>query len=51
MVTKKDVEKLFRLDSVLFSRNIIIVLLFKERRILIACFKCRKFKYKAKDYI
>ena len=51
MATKEDVEKLLRIDSVLFSRGAIVVSPFEERRTLVACFKCRRFRYRARDCI
>jgi len=48
---KEDIEKLLRLDSVLFSRDIILVSPFKERRTLVACFKYKRFRYRARDCI
>ena len=51
VVMKEDVEKLLRLDSVSFSGGVILVSLFKEQRTLVACFKCKRFRYRARDCI
>ena len=49
MATKEDAEKLLRIDSMSFSGGAIVVLLFEERRTLVACFKCRRFGHRARD--
>ena len=49
VATKENIEKLLRLNSVLFSRGMILVLLFKEQYTPVACFKYKRFGYKAKD--
>ena len=51
VVIKEDAEKLLRLDSISFSGGIIIVSLFKEQYTLVVYFKCRRFRYRARDYI
>lgn len=51
VVTKEDMEKLLRIDSVSFSGGAIVVLPFKERRTPVACFKCRRFGHRARDCI
>ena len=48
---KEDIEKLLISDNVLFRGGVIIILPFKERRTPIACYKCRRFRYRARDYI
>jgi len=48
---KEDIEKLLTANNVLFRGGAIIILLFKERRTLIACYKYRRFRYRARDYI
>ena len=51
VATKEEVEKLLILDNVMFSRGGIIVSPFKERRTPVAYFKCRRFGYRAPNYI
>ena len=51
VATKEDIEKLFRMDSVLFSGGAIVVSLFEERRTLVTYFKCKRFRYRARDYM
>ena len=51
VVTKEDIEKLLRMDSVSFSRGTIIISPFEERRTLVACFKCKRFRHRARDCI
>jgi len=38
------------LDNVLFRGGAIIILLFKERRTPIACYKYKRFRYRVRDY-
>jgi len=47
---KEDIKKLLILDNVLFKGGVIIILLFKERRTPIVCYKYKRFRYRAKDY-
>src|SRR5436853_7035183 len=49
VIIKEDVEKLFRLNSILFSGGIIVMLLVKEQRTPVAYFKYRRFGHKARD--
>jgi hypothetical protein len=51
VATKEDAKKLLKLDSVTFSKGRIIVSLFKEQRTLVACFKCRRFRHRVRDYM
>jgi len=51
VVIKEDIEKLLRLNSILFSGGIILVLLFKEQCTLVAYFKYKRFRYRARDCI
>jgi len=48
---KEDVEKLLTSDNILFRGGAIIILLFKERCTPIVCYKYRRFRYRARDYI
>ena len=50
MAIKEDVEKLFISDNVLFKRNAILILLFKEQRTPIAYYKYRRFGYRDRNY-
>jgi len=51
VATKEDIEKLLRMDSILFSGGAIVVSLFKERYTPMACFKYRRFGHRARDYM
>ena len=51
VVIKEDIEKLLILDNILFRGGAIIILLFKERYTPIVCYKYRRFRYRARDYI
>lgn len=51
VATKEDAEKLLRINSVLFGGGAIVVSLFKEQRTLVACFKYRRFRHRARDCI
>jgi len=51
VATKEDAEKLLRMDSVSFSGGAIVISPFKERHTLVACFKCKRFKHRARDCI
>ena len=50
MAIKEDAEKLLRIDSILFNRGVIVILLFKKQYTLVVYFKCRRFGYRARDY-
>lgn len=47
--TKEDAEKLLKSDSVTFGGGGIIMSTFEERRLPVACFKCRRFGHRARD--
>ena len=49
MAIKEDVKKLFISDNILFRGGVIIILLFKEQRTPIACYKYRRFGHRAKN--
>lgn len=49
VATKEEVEKLLKSDSVTFGGGGIIVSPFEERRTPVACFKCRRFRHRARD--
>jgi len=51
VVIKEDVEKLLMSNNILFRGGAIIILLFKEQCTPIACYKYKRFGYKARDYI
>jgi len=38
------------LNNVLFKGGAIIISLFKERYTPIVCYKCKRFRYRARDY-
>ena len=50
VVIKEDIEKLLISDNVLFREEAIIISLFKERYTPIACYKYKRFRYRARDY-
>jgi len=47
---KEDIEKLLTLDNILFREGAIIISPFKERYTPIACYKYKRFRYRARDY-
>jgi len=49
VATNKDAEKLLKSDSITFGGGGIIVSPFEERHTPVACFKCRRFGYRARD--
>lgn len=49
VATKEDAEKLLTSDSVTFSGGGIMVSPFEERRTPVACFKCRRYRHRARD--
>jgi len=49
VATKEDIEKLLILDNVLFKEGAIIISPFKERRTFVACYKYKRFRYRARD--
>ena len=51
VVIKEDIEKLLISDNILFRGGAIIISPFKEQRTPIACYKYKRFKYRARDYI
>ena len=46
---KKDIEKLFILNNILFGESIIIILPFKKQRTPIVYYKCKRFRHKTKN--
>jgi hypothetical protein len=49
VATKEDAEKLLKSDSVTFGGGAVVISPFKERRTLVACFKCRRFRHSVRD--
>ena len=49
IATKEDMEKLLRLDNVSFSGNTILISPFKERCTLVAYFKYKRFRHRARN--
>jgi len=50
VATKEDIEKLLTSDNVSFKGGAIIILPFKEQRTPVACYKYKRFRYRARDY-
>lgn len=49
VATKEEVEKLLKLDSMTFGGGGILISPFEERRMPVACFRCRRFGHRVRD--